>query len=142
MIPKITGRKMVLIQYLPSSVNYFECHNFEDAEALTKVSTDRYGHGIRAYNLHDNLLREIPNIQCNHYYVNAINYEESLVTPTGYNWEEEEMRGETTCTEIYFGNLDKYQKRGNGSWECFYMGETNFEPQHSEDDDQSETDEE
>ncbi|KAI8566180.1 hypothetical protein RHMOL_Rhmol02G0020000 [Rhododendron molle] len=40
------------------------------------------------------------------------------------------------------GNLDKYQKRGTGSWECFYMGEKDFVPQHSEEDDQSETDEE
>ncbi|KAI8569848.1 hypothetical protein RHMOL_Rhmol02G0308900 [Rhododendron molle] len=106
-----------------------------------KVSTDRYGHGIRAYNLDDNLLREIP-IQRNHYHVNAINYKECLVTPTGYDWEEGELRGEATYTELYFGCLDKCQKRGNGPWECFYMGERDFEPQHSEDDDQSERDEE
>ncbi|KAI8569845.1 hypothetical protein RHMOL_Rhmol02G0308600 [Rhododendron molle] len=107
----------------------------KDGEALMKVSSHRNGNTMRAYNVNDSLHREIQ-VQHNCYYINAIKYEESLIEPTGYDWEEEELRGEVTFTEFWYGKLYTYKKkkRGNGSWEFFSNDERDFEQQNSEED--------
>lgn len=68
--------------------------------------------------------------------------EESLIAPTGYDWEDEELRGEATYTEFLYGYLYKYQKTGDGYWESFNIRKRDFEQQNSEDDDQFEKQEE
>ncbi|XP_058201803.1 F-box protein CPR1-like [Rhododendron vialii] len=106
----------------------------KNGEALMKVSSYHNGNTMRAYNVNDSLHREISN------YIDAIKYEESLIAPTGYDWEEEELRGEATYTDFWYGTLVKYKKIGNGSWKIFE--ERDFEQQNSEEEDELETDEE
>ncbi|XP_058201602.1 F-box protein At3g07870-like [Rhododendron vialii] len=108
----------------------------KDDEALMKVSTDVNGDTMRAYNVND-LHREI-SVQNNRYCINAIKYEESLIAPTSYDWEDEELRGEATYTEFLYGDLYKYQKTGDGYWESFNIEKRDFEEQNSEDGDQLE----
>ncbi|XP_028080983.1 F-box/kelch-repeat protein At3g23880-like [Camellia sinensis] len=71
---------------------------------------------VTAYNPNDNSNRDILMATDNHD-LNAIMYEESLVTPPDYNWEEEELRGEATYFEKYLsGSVGKRKRTRNGFW--------------------------
>ncbi|KAL7220548.1 hypothetical protein ACSBR2_013431 [Camellia fascicularis] len=69
--------------------------SIKNGEVLMKVDMDH----IRAYNPINNSQRKV-RIPKKHNYLDAIVYEESLVTPPDTNWEEEELRGEATYVEI------------------------------------------
>lgn len=104
----------------------------KDGEALMKISMTGSGENVRAYNRIDSSYKEIlVQPKCNR--VDAIMYEESFVTPTGCDWEEEERRGEPTYT-AYCGNEPLYRctRRWDGSWEYSWIEEEDNEQANSE----------
>ncbi|GMP56620.1 hypothetical protein CsSME_00021039 [Camellia sinensis var. sinensis] len=90
----------------------------KNGEVLMKVAMDH----IRAYNPIDNSQRKvrIPNKRnC----LNAIVYEESLVTPPDNNWEEEELRGKATYVETWLSGSWQKIRKVRGYWK---YGESSF----------------
>ncbi|GMP56615.1 hypothetical protein CsSME_00021034 [Camellia sinensis var. sinensis] len=68
---------------------------------------------LRAYNPNDNSQRDvtIPT------YLDAIVYEESLLTPTGYNWEEEVLRREAKYVETSLSGSWRKIRKVIGKWD-------------------------
>lgn len=85
-------------------------------EVLMKVPDGEMGCVIIAYNPLDSSHRKI-SIQDHCDYVNAFMYEETLVTPIDYNWEEKELRGEATYVEHFLNRSpQRMRKRSDGNW--------------------------
>ncbi|CAL5395567.1 unnamed protein product [Camellia sinensis] len=82
---------------------------------------------VTAYNPNDNSNRDIL-MATDNYDLNAIMYEESLVTPPDYNWEEEELGGEATYFEKYLsGSIGKRKRMRNGFWRYSELEEEEYE---------------
>ncbi|CAL5337755.1 unnamed protein product [Camellia sinensis] len=82
---------------------------------------------VTAYSPNDNSNRDIL-VATDNYNFNAIMYEESLVTPPDYNWEEEELRGEATYFEKYrSGLVGKRKRMRNGFWRYLELEEEEYE---------------
>ncbi|GMP56610.1 hypothetical protein CsSME_00021029 [Camellia sinensis var. sinensis] len=81
----------------------------KNGELLIKVGRKH----LRAYNPNDNSQRDvtIPT------YLDAIVYEESVVTPTGYNWEEEVLRGEAIYVETSLSGSRRKIRKVIGKWD-------------------------
>ncbi|XP_058202723.1 F-box/kelch-repeat protein At3g23880-like [Rhododendron vialii] len=89
----------------------------KNGEILTWGWDSHGWHIIRAFDRTDNSHRRISNPK-DRLYVTA--YEESFITPTDYNWEEEVQRREATYVEhIYRSRKKKMNK--NGYWTTEYI---------------------
>lgn len=82
-----------------------------------KVAPHQEGMGIwviSVYNPMDNSIRDIPVPTPLSTFDNGVyaqTYEESLVKPTDYYWEDEELRGEATYVEYFLGGACRKMKR-------------------------------
>ncbi|XP_028113869.1 F-box/kelch-repeat protein At3g23880-like [Camellia sinensis] len=105
---------MFILSNLPSLNLYNElvplCYA-KNGEVLMKVAMDH----IRTYNPIDNSQRKV-RISNKCKYLDAIIYEESLVTPPDNNWEEEELRGEATHVETWLSGSWQKIKKVRGYW--------------------------
>lgn len=70
---------------------------------------------LRAFNLTDNSHRRVSIPE--HHYLHVVVHEESLIRPTDYNWEEEELIEEATYVQDSSHSRKMIMKKGkNGYW--------------------------
>lgn len=97
-------------------------------EVLMKVPVGDMGCEMTTYNPMDSSRRKI-SIQDDCDYVNAVMYEETMVTPTDYDWEDKELRGEATYVEYFLHRPpQKMRKRRDGIWQVCPMEKEDNKP--------------
>ncbi|KAI8566173.1 hypothetical protein RHMOL_Rhmol02G0019300 [Rhododendron molle] len=90
----------------------------KNGEVLTRVSTwkyVKYDRHVMAFNPIDNSHRKISIPDDPRFYIIA--YEESVITPTDYGWEEEDLKGEATyVVHSYAGDSWNMKKGSDGHY--------------------------
>ncbi|KAI7988187.1 hypothetical protein LOK49_LG13G00542 [Camellia lanceoleosa] len=81
----------------------------KNQEVIMKMCSRSIMNRLRAYNPIDNSYWDIP-LPAKYYSIEAVIYEENLITPPAYDWEEEELRrGSNICGNFSFGLYSKIE---------------------------------